>query len=255
MITAPPQRAPRVIIRRSLPRPVTRRFAPTVVEEWHRLTAVPRLSLREGPRAFPLTLCSTALIMVMWLAQMTQVGEAAVRLLGGVSAKLPLGVALLRLPGSMLAPAENLPAWGSLAQVLVVFGLAEAWFGARRTLGIALAATALSTLGGRVMYVLGPHHPLGLSLAGAGCLDTGPSAAVVALMVYVCCRRQAWLTLSALVATMVGELIMLPNLAGREHIIAIVVGLAAASPLVVRRTQAKQLARAGSAGRAIASPR
>ena len=41
MITAPPQRAPRVIMRRSLPRPVTRSFAPTVVEEWHRLTAVP----------------------------------------------------------------------------------------------------------------------------------------------------------------------------------------------------------------------
>jgi hypothetical protein len=226
---------------------VTRSFAPTVLEEWHRLTAVPRPSLRESPRAFPLTLASTALVTVMWLAQMTQVGEAAVRLLGGVSAKLPLGVALLRLPGSMLAPAQNLPAWGALAQVLVVFGLAEAWFGGRRTLGIALTATAISTLGGRVMCMLGPHHPLGVSYAEAWGLDTGPSAAVVALMVYVCCHRRAWLTLSALVAIMVGELILLPNLAGREHIIAIVVGLVAASPPVVRRIQMKQLARAGSA--------
>jgi hypothetical protein len=210
--------------------------------------AVPRLSMREGRRAFPLTLCSTGLIMVLWLAQMTRQGEAAVRLLGGISAKLPLDVALIRLPGSMLVPAPNLPAWGALTQVLLVFGLAEAWFGARRTLGIALAATALSTLGGRIMCMLGPHHLLGLPGSEAWVLDTGPSSAVVALLVYVCCRRRAWLTLSVLVATMVGELIVLPNLAGREHIIAIAVGAAAASPLVVRRVQLRQLAAPVSTG-------
>jgi hypothetical protein len=74
-----------------------------VVDDWRRITVLPRLSVRQGPRAFPLTLCSTALIMVMWLAEMTRQGAVAVRFLGGVSAKLPLDVALLRLPGDLLA--------------------------------------------------------------------------------------------------------------------------------------------------------
>jgi hypothetical protein len=244
MITVCPRRTHRATTPPSL--------APAVVEEWRRLTVVPRLSVRQGPRAFPLTLCSTALIMVMWLAEMTRQGAVAVRFLGGVSAKLPLDVALLRLPGSAMTPAPNLPAWGALAQVLLVFGLAEAWFGVRRTLGIALMATALSTLGGRIMCMLGPHHVLGLPSAEAGVLDTGPSAAVVALMVCVCFRRRAWLTLSALVTTMVGELIMQPDLAGREHIIAIAVGVVAASPLIPARAPGlADLGERGGAGQPV----
>ncbi|MCW2942923.1 MAG: rane protein [Actinomycetia bacterium] len=234
MITATPQSAPPVIRPfRVLGRAVTG----VLVEEWHKLTVLPGLRLRLGPRAFPLTLGSTALVMVMWLGQMTTAGSSAVVWIGGVSARLPIDVAVARFPGSMFAPAPNLPVWGSLAQVLLVFGLAEAWLGAGRTLGISLLATALSSLGGRLMCELGPHHLLGLPYQASLLLDTGPSSAVVALMVYVCLRQGAWLGLTATIIVMVGELVVLPNMAGREHIIAIVTALLAALPLLARDRQ------------------
>jgi hypothetical protein len=87
------------------------------------------------------------------------------------------------------------------------------------------------------MCELGPHHLLGLPYQASLLLDTGPSSAVGALMVYVCLRQGAWLGLTATIIVMVGELVVLPNMAGREHIIAIVTALLAALPLLARDRQ------------------
>jgi hypothetical protein len=64
------------------------------------------------------------------------------RRLAGESATLPPVLALLRMPLSTFAPAPQLPPWGALAQVLVAFALLEAAMGWRRTLAVALGATA-----------------------------------------------------------------------------------------------------------------
>jgi hypothetical protein len=174
----------------------------------------------------------------MWLAQMTTVGRTVVGWVAGVSPSTPLPLAIVRLPGSMFAPAPNLPVWGALAQVFVVFAVAEAWLGARRTLSIALVSTFIATMGGRLMCLLGPATGLGLPHADFHALDTGPSVAVVTLAVYVCCVRRAPRILTAVVVTMAIEVIMLPNLAGREHVIGILVGFVAAgvAPLVRRKS-------------------
>jgi hypothetical protein len=143
-------------------------------------------------------------------------------------AALPIGAALQRLPLSMVAPAPNLPVWGSLLQVFVVFGIAEALVGWRRTLTVALTATFLCTLSGRIMCYLGPDSIVGLPWISRYVSDTGPSAAVVAIVAYVCCVRRAPRTMTVLLTAMVTEVTLLPNLAGREHVVAIALGILAA---------------------------
>src|SRR3954447_16719928 len=106
-------------------------------------------------------------------------------------AALPFGHALQRLPLSMVAPAPNLPVWGALAQVFVVFAVAEWAIGPVPAVGVALGAHAAATLAGRAMITLGPDHLLGVDRALGAVRDTGPSVAVVALAVYVGARRRA----------------------------------------------------------------
>jgi hypothetical protein len=75
---------------------------------------------------------------------------------GAVRAEDPLWLALLRTPLSLFVPALDLPVWGALAQILLVFGIAEICLGRWRTLVIAYAATLAGTLYARVGIWLGP---------------------------------------------------------------------------------------------------
>ncbi|MYS83140.1 hypothetical protein [Embleya scabrispora] len=189
--------------------------------EWRRLTAVPVRELRaHGLSAIPLTVCTVLPTLGFWLAWRTTWGGDLARVLGGVSAGIPLPLALLRTPVSLFVPAPDLPVWGALIQVLILFGLAELDLGARRTLLIAYVATLCGTLSARVMVGLGPDHPLGIDARQGDILDTGPSAAVVGLVVCIAMVRHAPILFTGAWILMVAEVTVKPNLAGREHIAA-----------------------------------
>jgi hypothetical protein len=169
-------------------------------------------------RAVPLTLGSALGIIGFQLLQRTPGTRGWVERLGGVYATLPWWRELLRTPLSLLVPDPSLPVWGLLVQVVVVFGIAEAALGTRRTLLVALLATLAGTCFARYSLWIGPEGFLGLPVHELHVRDTGPSAAVVALGVAIACRYRAWWTATAIVVAMVIEVGCLPNLAGYEHL-------------------------------------
>lgn len=67
---------------------------------------------------------------------------------------------------------------------------------------------------------LGPHHPLGLPGSDAQVVDTGPSAAVVGLAVFLGWRYRAYVTACVVIGAMVVEVLLKENLAGKEHLAA-----------------------------------
>ncbi|MET9431829.1 MULTISPECIES: hypothetical protein [unclassified Streptomyces] len=192
--------------------------------EWGPLYAAVRAGLvARGWRAIPLTLCAVTLTGLFQLVQNQSWGYGLIQGIGSVRAEDPLWLALLRTPLSLFVPALHLPVWGALAQVLLVFGIAEICLGRARTLLVAYAATLAGTMYARIGIALGPDAPLGLGLpaSDARVVDTGPSAAVVGLAVVVCWRHRAWLTGSLVVVAMIVEVIFKSNLAGKEHLAAI----------------------------------
>ncbi|MBP0453699.1 hypothetical protein J5Y04_29770 [Kitasatospora sp. RG8] len=175
--------------------------------------------------AVPLAVTATALILLFSIVQHLPGGERFVTHIGVVKASLPLDVSLLRTPLSLYVPALDLPVWGALAQVLVVFGIAEIVLGRRLTLVVAYTCTLAGTLFARVGVAIGPHHLFGFPKWVAYVRDTGPSAAVVALAICIAFRCRAWFTAGLVVALMVGEAVVLPNLAGLEHVVAVITAL------------------------------
>ncbi|MFB6669972.1 hypothetical protein [Streptomyces parvus] len=199
--------------------PALRRAA---VREWGPLfTAVRQRLAARGVRALALTLTAVALTAVIQVTQNQAWGYGPVQSLGAVRAEDPLPLALLRTPLSLFVPALDLRVWGALAQILLVFGVAEVCLGRWRTLAVAYGATLAGTLYARVGVALGPGTFPGLPASDAQVVDTGPSAAVVGLAVYVCHQRRAWFTGALVVLAMVAEVLVKDNLAGREHLAAI----------------------------------
>ncbi|MFD8305547.1 hypothetical protein ACFV29_24880 [Streptomyces sp. NPDC059690] len=183
-------------------------------------------------RAIPMTLGAVMLTAVVQIVQNQSWGYGPVQYVGGVRAEDPLWPALLRTPLSLFVPALDLPVWGALVQVLFVFGVAEICLGRPRTLVVAYAATLAGTLYARVGVRLGFDSLLGLPASDARVVDTGPSAAVVGLAVYVGWRHGARRTAGAVAAAMAVEVMLKGNLAGKEHLAAIV---AVVVPIVVSR--------------------
>jgi hypothetical protein len=177
--------------------------------------------LRRKWRAVPLALTAVGLTAALHVVHNQSWGYDFVQDAGAVRAADPLWLALLRTPLSLFVPALDLPVWGALAQILFVFGIAEISLGRRRTLALAYAATLAGTLYARVGIWLGPDSPLGLSASDAHVVDTGPSAAVVGLAVFLGLRYGARVTAGVVSAAMVVEVLVKENLAGREHLAAI----------------------------------
>lgn len=202
---------------------------------------VSRRWAERGIRGYLLSAVVASAIVLMWLADHTA-GRSVVAMCCGERVNAPIGVSLLRLPGSVLAPAALLPVWGSVAQVLLAFGITEAAVGARRTLTVAALAHAIGTLAGRYFVWYAPAVLGGLPASWRHALDTGPSAATCGLAVYVAvvvgCPR-----LGVLLAVAVSTAFALhPDLAGREHIVALAVGAAAAAvQLLMFRRAARHL--------------
>ncbi|MGZ9930553.1 hypothetical protein ACXNSR_11725 [Streptomyces sp. NC-S4] len=196
-----------------------RRFAR---REWGPLFWTVRDALvRDRWRAIPMTIGAVCLTSVFQIVQNTSWGFQPVQDLGSVKAADPLALALVRTPLSLFVPALDLPVWGALAQILLVFGIAEICIGWWRTLLIGYVATLAGTTYARIGLALGPEHPLGLPVSDRIVNDTGPSAAVVGLAIYVCWRYRAYLTGALVILAMIGEVLVKDNLAGKEHLAAI----------------------------------
>jgi hypothetical protein len=181
--------------------------------------------LRRRWRAIPMTLGAVCLTALLHYVQNQSWGYRFVQDVGAVRAVDPLWPALLRTPLSLFVPALDLPVWGALAQLLLVFGIAEICLGRWRTLTLAYAATLAGTLYARLGIRLGPGHALGLPGSDAYVVDTGPSAAVVGLAVFLGWRYGARVTAGGVIAAMVVEAVVTENLAGKEHLAAIAVVL------------------------------
>ncbi len=197
----------------------SRRFAR---REWGPMFWTVRDALvHEKWRAVPMTLGAVCLTSVFQIVQNTSWGFQPVQNLGSVKAVDPLWLALLRTPLSLFVPALDLPVWGALAQVLLVFGISEICIGWWRTLLIGYVATLAGTTYARIGLSLSADHPFGLPASDRIVNDTGPSAAVVGLALYVCWRYRAYLTGALVVLVMIGEVLVKDNLAGKEHLAAI----------------------------------
>ncbi|MFE2986013.1 hypothetical protein [Streptomyces sp. NPDC059262] len=189
--------------------------------EWGPLwSTVHRGLVAERWRVAPMTLGAVCLTALFQYVQNQSWGYRFVEDVGSVRAEDPLWLSALRTPLSLFVPALDLPVWGALAQVLIVFGIAEICLGWRGTLAVGYVATLAGTLYARLGITLGPDGPLGLPASDAQLVDNGPSAAVVGLAVYVCWCHRAWRTAGVVVAVMAIEAAMKPNLAGREHLAA-----------------------------------
>ncbi|MFD4546950.1 hypothetical protein [Streptomyces sp. NPDC058466] len=214
--------------------------------EWGAVYLTVRAALAERRlRAIPMTFGAVCLTALLQFVQNQSWGFQFVQNIGAVRAEDPLRLALLRTPLSLFVPALDLPVWGALAQLLVVFGIAEICLGWWRTLVIAYVATLAGTLYARAGIALGPHSLLGLPGTDAQVVDTGPSAAVVGLALFLGWRYRAYLTAGVVIGAMVIELLVKDNLAGKEHLAAIaaVLGLCTIS---ARRHRRPGRDRAGS---------
>ncbi|MFF7646377.1 hypothetical protein [Streptomyces canus] len=195
--------------------------------------------LRRRWRAVPLALAAVCLTAALHFVHNQSWGYDVVQDVGAVRAADPLWLALLRTPLSLFVPALDLPVWGALAQILFVFGVAEICLGRWRTLTLAYAATLAGTLYARVGIWLGPDSPLGLPASDAHVVDTGPSAAVVGLAVFLGWCYGARVTAGAVIAAMVVEVLAKENLAGREHVAAIAAMLTLCGLSAARHRQAR----------------
>ncbi|MGN5633743.1 hypothetical protein [Streptomyces sp. AC154] len=194
--------------------------------EWGPLWATVRAAVAaDRLRAVPMTLAAVGLTALLQVVQNRSWGFGPVQTLGAVRAEDPLWAALLRTPLSLFVPAPDLPVWGALAQLLLVFGIAEICLGRWRKLLIAYVATLAGTLYARIGVAVGPDGLFGLPVSDALEVDTGPSAAVVALAVYLAYVHRAWFTGALVIGAMAAEVVVKDNLAGKEHLAAIAAAL------------------------------
>ncbi|MFJ3335364.1 hypothetical protein [Streptomyces sp. NPDC086766] len=195
----------------------------TLRDEWHGIVVDPvRQLVRRGLSGLVLAFVAAFGVIFFHALAQRPAGEVAVRLLGGVTADLPLWLALLRTPVSLYVPALDLPVWAGITQLFLAFALAELVLGRARTLVVSYATTLAGTLTVRVMLAIGPGWwGLGLPPEIGQVLDTGPSAAVVGLFTYIAVVRRAPVVFVLTGGSMVWESIAVPNLAGREHLIAV----------------------------------
>ncbi|MGQ5633419.1 MULTISPECIES: hypothetical protein [unclassified Streptomyces] len=202
---------------------LTRLAGRTLRGEWHAIVVEPvRRLTRRGLSALLLAFVAAFGVVFFHAVAQHPLGAVWVTRLGGVRAELPLWLSLLRTPVSLYVPALDLPVWAGITQLFLAFAWAELALGRARTLAISYAATVAGTLTARVMIALGPGWwGLGLPHADAQVLDTGPSAAVVGLFTYLSVVKRAPVVFTLTGGSMVWESVAVPNLAGREHLIAV----------------------------------
>ncbi|MQY34307.1 hypothetical protein SRB17_22730 [Streptomyces sp. RB17] len=195
----------------------------TLRGEWHAIVVEPvRRLTRRGVSGLLLAFVAALGVIFFHAIAQHPLGAVWVTRLGGVRADLPLWLSLLRTPVSLYVPALDLPVWAGITQLFLAFAWAELALGRARTLAISYATTLAGTLTARVMIAMGPGWwGFGLPHAYGQVLDTGPSAAVVGLFTYLSVVERAPVVFTLTGGSMVWESVAVPNLAGREHLIAV----------------------------------
>jgi hypothetical protein len=179
---------------------------------------------RSGRRPWLATAACLLMLAVAATWQQPQ-GRGALTKVGDVYASQPLNVELARLPASAFFPTFDLPWWGAVIQVAAVLGIAELVLGRRGLTVVGGLAQFGSTLAARVMIIYGASVHLGLPLSQAGVLDTGPSGITTAIGAWLLTRRRAYATLTVLMVGLTIAALVQPNIDGREHETAMVVGI------------------------------
>jgi len=188
-------------------------------------TVVRRRWRTRGPLGFASALTLGAAVVVASVLYRGHTGHQLVLACCGDRNGYPVDRWLARLPGSMVAPANSLPVWGSVAQVLLAFGLAEAAVGRRMTLGVAFLGHLVASAAGR--WLLSSGALIGGLAADRFALDTGPSAATVSLAAYLAVVLRCPALGVACAGALVAAAFTHSGLAAGEHATAALVGLAA----------------------------
>ncbi|MFF3327029.1 hypothetical protein [Streptomyces sp. NPDC002889] len=211
-----------------LPR-FSRRMGRILRAEWQAIVVEPVRELsRRRVKGVSLAMLATFAVIFLHEIHRTPSGAVAIRLLGEVHADLPITLALLRTPVSLFVPALELPVWAGLPKLFLAFALAELSLGRTRTLLIAYGTTLAGTLSARAMIALGPGG-IGLPPEAGQAIDTGPSAAVVGLFTYIAVIRRAPVLFTLTGGSMVVASLSNPNLAGREHLVAVLTAIVLAA--------------------------
>ncbi|MEV0497058.1 hypothetical protein AB0I84_05655 [Streptomyces spectabilis] len=221
------------------PRPgrsVVSRARAVLRREWRDVGVAAWRELRaRGVAGVALALFGTLAMIVLHGLEQIPESDRVVRMLGEVRADQPLWQSLLRTPLSVFIPTREQPPWGGIPRLVIAFGLGQLLIGWRRTLLVAYGATLAGTLGARAMVAIGPGHWAGVPESYAHAVDTGASAAVVGLFTYLAIRfRAPVLCLAFVLPTVIGS-VLNPNLAGREHLVAVALVATAAVTLHGRR--------------------
>ncbi len=150
--------------------------------------------------------------------------ESFVEFVAGVRHRDEFLVVVARSPLSLFAPAPNLPVWGAVAQVVALTAVGATVLGWRRVVVVAVAVQTGINVILQVVAGVGFGSLVGLNTAGLAELDTGPSAAVIALVVVIAMARRAPWLMFLVVTIATAEVLVAPNLAGCEHVIALGAG-------------------------------
>ncbi|WP_405777047.1 hypothetical protein [Streptomyces sp. NBC_00859] len=193
--------------------------------EWLRIAVGPaRAFARRGVPGVSLGVVAVFSVIAVHMLIRTHAGAGAIRVTGEVRGDLPVPLVLLRTPVSLVITDPGLPVWAGLPKLFLAFALAELLIGRTRTLLIAFGTSLAGTLGARAMIALG-HGPIGLPPGTAHLPDTGPSAAVAGLLAYLAVVRRAPVFAVATSGVIVLQSVLRPNLAGREHLLAVALAL------------------------------
>jgi hypothetical protein len=164
-----------------------------------------------------------------------------VRALGAAQASLPLPVELARIPLSTFLPTIDLPLAAAVAQILVVVGLAELLLNRYALLALAAGSQVLATLSARVLIEIGTATGIGLPASQALALDTGPSVMTTAVGTWLLLRYRAHHLLASLTVALLISACWQNNIDGREHLAALLCGLAFAAAIEPARRLAEHV--------------
>jgi hypothetical protein len=171
---------------------------------------------------FWLGAAASLIVIVLGCAYRTPAGHAFIEAYAITRPGSGWATVALRLPLSMFAPAALLPFWFAIVQVGVVYGLAQAILGWRRTVLVAVVGHVLATCSAHLWILLGP--PLGVSHRYDTFGDAGPSVAVVTVIAYLAVVRGASWLVGLLVAYDVIEIAVFNGLSQREHLVGVLAG-------------------------------
>ena len=188
-----------------------------------------------GWQAYPLSIVAPVLIVAADIMRRSTRSSRVLDALSAVRLSQPVWRAMARSPLSLVAPAPRLPVWGAVAQVVLVVVLAEAFVGTRRTLAIAVSTQVLVNIIAHAAVVIGHASWLGITATHLTDRDTGPSVAVVAIGMAVAVAARAPILAGLLAASMAIETALLPDIAGHEHILGLLVGFSFGVVVVVRQ--------------------